>query len=145
MKINEIRDLIKKDTDFIEAECNIDIASLSVPKLCSKYQSLIYDETMALRYFEKEYDIMKCQRTLYYTGKADPEDYQKEPFDLKVLRSDLDLFLNADNKLNDYKDKVRAQQQKLNYLTEFTKSIMGLSFNVGNAIKWKKFLNGEIG
>ena len=55
------------------------------------------------------------------------------------------MFLNADNKLNEYKDKVRAQQQKLNYLTEFTKSIMGLSFNVGNAIKWKKFLNGEIG
>jgi hypothetical protein len=100
---------------------------------------------MALRYFEKEYDVVKCQRTLYYTGKADPEEYQKEPFDLKVLRSDLDLFLNADNKLNEYKDKVRAQQQKLNYLTEFTKSIMGLSFNVGNAIKWKKFLNGEIG
>ena len=145
MKIDEIRELIKKDTDFIEAECNIDIASLSVPKLCSKYQSLIYDETMTLKYFESEYDIVKCQRTLYYTGKADPEEYQKEPFDLKVLRSDVDLFLKADTKLNEFKHKVSAQQQKLNYLTEFTKSIMGLSFNVGNAIKWKKFLNGELG
>tara|TARA_B110000467_G_C18242641_1_gene435547 strand:- start:86 stop:523 length:438 start_codon:yes stop_codon:yes gene_type:complete len=145
MKINDIRDLIKQDTDFLREDCNIDIASLRVPEMCSKYHSLIYDETMTLRYFEKEYDIIKCQRTLYYTGKADPEEYQKNPFDLKVLRTDVDLFLRADERLNEYKDKVVAQQQKLNYLTEFTKSIMAVSFNVGNTIKWKKFLNGELG
>ena len=65
--------------------------------------------------------------------------------DIKILRSDMDIFLNADEKLNVQKAKVKEQQLKLNLIEAFTKTIMSLSFNVGNTIKWKKFLAGEIG
>jgi hypothetical protein len=145
MKIDDIREIINKDTTFIKEDCNIDIASLSVPEMCSKYQNLIYDEHMSLRFFQKEYDIVRTQRWIYYTGKADPEEYQKEPFNLKILKADVEMFLRSDERLNLVKDKVKAQEQKLHLLTEFSKSIMSMSFNIGNTIKWRKFLNGEIG
>ena len=145
MKIDEIKIMIDKDARFLREESNIDIASLSVPELCAKYHQLIYDETMSLNYFRTEYKIIKKNRWLYYTGKADPEVYEKHPFNLNILKADIDKFLDADDELNVISLKVKAQEEKINLLTGQVKSIMNLSFNVNNVIKWKKFLSGEIG
>lgn len=139
MKIEEIKEMIEKDASFLKKESNIDIASLSVPELCAKYHQLIYDETMILKYLKTEYNTIKRDRWMYYTGKSD------KPFDLVILKTDIDKFLDADEQLNNSLLKLQAQEEKVNLLTEQVKSIMNLSFNVGNAIKWKKFLSGEIG
>jgi hypothetical protein len=145
MNINDIKEMIQEDSTFIKDEVNIDISSLSVPELSGKYHQLISEETMTLRLLRKEYDIIYRDRWVFYSGKADPEVYKNEPFDLKILKADIDKFLNADELLNKQKDKVTLQEVKINLLTEFTKSIMSISFNIGNAIKWKKFLSGELG
>ena len=144
MNINDIEKMIKEDGTFLKDEINIDIASLSVPELSGKYHQLISEETMSLRLLKKEYDVLYRDRWIFYSGKADPDTYAKEEFNLKILKQDLDKFLNADEELNKQKDKVTLQEVKINLLTEFTKSIMSLSFNIGNAIKWKKFLSGEL-
>tara|TARA_B110000467_G_scaffold63596_1_gene57985 strand:- start:350 stop:787 length:438 start_codon:yes stop_codon:yes gene_type:complete len=145
MNINDIKEMIQEDSTFIKDEVNIDISSLSVPELSGKYHQLISEETMTLRLLRKEYDVLYRDRWVFYSGKADPEVYENEPFDLKILKADIDKFLNADELLNKQKDKVTLQEVKINLLTEFTKSIMSISFNIGNAIKWKKFLSGELG
>lgn len=145
MKINEIKKMIEEDTAFLKEESHIDTSSLSIPELHSKYLQLIYDEKLALEYFKTEYKILKRDRWLYYTGKADPEVYAKTPFNLNILKVDVDKFLDADTDLNASQLKVKAQEEKLNLLTDIVKTIVGHSFNVGNAIKWKRFLNGEIG
>ena len=139
MNIKEIKEMIDKDASFLKEESNIDIASLSVPELCGKYHQLVYDETMILKYLKTEYKTIKRDRWMYYTGKS------KEPFELVVLKTDIDKFLDADEQLNASLLKVQAQEEKVNLLIEQVKSIMNLSYNVTNVIKWKKFLSGESG
>ena len=139
MNIKEIKEMIDKDASFLKEESNIDIASLSVPELCGKYHQLIYDETMILKYLKTEYKTIKRDRWMYYTGKS------KDPFELVVLKTDIDKFLDADEQLNASLLKVQAQEEKVNLLIEQVKSIMNLSYNVTNVIKWKKFLSGESG
>ena len=145
MKIEEIKQMIDKDSAFLKDEVNIDIAGLSVPELCGRYLQLIYDETLTLRYFSREYDVMVRKRTEFYLGKADPEEYKKEPMDLKILRSDVSIYLKSDNQLNECRDKVIMQEEKINLIQGQVKSIMSVSFNIGNTIKWKNYLAGNIG
>jgi hypothetical protein len=145
MNINDIKEMINGDSSHLKDEVNIDISSLSVPELSGKYHQLISEETMNLRLLKKEYDILYRDRWIFYSGKADPDAYVKEEFNLKILKQDIDKFLNADSFLNVVRDKIALQEVKINLLTEFTKSIMSVSFNIGNAIKWKKFLSGELG
>ena len=145
MKIDELKEMIDKDTAFLKEESHMDTSSLSIPELHAKYLSLIYDERLALDYFKVEYKVLKRDKWLYYTGKADPDVYEEKPFNLNILKADVDKFLDADTDLNAVYLKVKAQEEKLNLITEIVKSVMGHSFNVGNAIKWKKFLNGELG
>ena len=145
MKIDELKEMIDKDAAFLKEESHMDTSSLSIPELHAKYLSLIYDERLALDYFKVEYKVLKRDKWLYYTGKADPQVYEEKPFNLNILKADVDKFLDADTDLNAVYLKVKAQEEKLNLITEIVKSVMGHSFNVGNAIKWKKFLNGELG
>ena len=145
MKIDELKEMINRDTAFLKEESHMDTSSLSIPELHAKYLSIIYDEKLALEYFKTEYKILKRDKWIYYTGKADPDVYEQKPFNLNILKADVDKFLDADTDLNALHLKVRAQEEKLNLITEIVKSVMGHSFNVGNAIKWKKFLNGELG
>ena len=145
MKIEELKEMIDKDAAFLKEESHMDTSSLSIPELHAKYLSLIYDERLTLDYFKVEYKVLKRDKWLYYTGKADPDVYEEKPFNLNILKADVDKFLDADTDLNAVYLKVKAQEEKLNLITEIVKSVMGHSFNVGNAIKWKKFLNGELG
>ena len=145
MKIDDIKLMIEKDTAFLKEESHMDTSSLSIPELHAKYLQLIYDEKLALEYFKTEYKVLKRDKWLYYTGKADPQVYKKKPFNLTILKADVDKFLDADTDLNAIHLKVKAQEEKLNLITDIVKTIVGHSFSVGNAIKWKKFLNGELG
>lgn len=145
MNINDIKEMINKDSLFLKDEANIDTASLSIPELSGKYHQLISDETMGLRLLKKDYDTLYKDRWMYYMGKSDNDVYAKEPFPHKILKTDVDKFLNADEKLNKIKDRIVLQEVKINLITDFCKSIVSASFNIGNAIKWKKFLSGELG
>ena len=145
MKIDEIKTMIAEDVAFLKNEEQMDSSSLSIPEMHAKYLSLMYDEKLALEYFKTEFKVLKRNKWLYYTGKSDPDVYLKKPFNLNILKADVDKFLDADTDLNALHLKVRSQEEKLNLMTEIVKSIVGHSFSVGNAIKWKKFLNGELG
>ena len=107
MKIEDIKVMLEKDKSVDHTQ--LDTESLKIPEQAVKYQQMAHDEAVILRYLEREYNIMKLKRWMYYMGKASDEEYEKEPFDHKVLKTDINLFLEADKSLNDLKDRISLQ------------------------------------
>ena len=141
MNLNDLKEMCNKDTTI---GIDLDGYSISIPELANKYHQLAFDERKTLRFLEAQYDIIKLSRWKYYSGKANPDEYDKEPFDLKVLRNDIDMFLSADKLIRDIKDKVEEQEEKIKLIDTTAKNIINASFNINNAIKWKKFLSGDL-
>ena len=55
---------------------------------------------------------------MYYTGKLSLEELDElnwEPFELKILKTDLDKFLDADDELQELHLKVKYQQSVVSY------------------------------
>jgi len=140
MKIENIKDMIEQDKSIDYTQ--LDTASLKIPEQAVKYQQLSHDEAVILRYLEREYNIMKLNRWMYYMGKADDEVYEKEPFDHKVLKSDVNLFLEADSKLCNLQDRIVLQTEKLKLVVEAGKIMQNKSFNIKNALDHQKFMGG---
>ena len=44
--------------------------------------------------------MLRREKWEYYTGKARPEVYVEKPFDFKVLKSDIDKYLDSDEELS---------------------------------------------
>ena len=140
MKIENIKDMLEKDRSIDHTQ--LDTESLKIPEQAVKYQQMAHDEALRLRFLEKEYNVAKYNRWMYYMGKADPDVYDKEPFDHKVLKSDLNIFLDSDLILNEIQDRIMAQTEKLKLVVEAGKVMQNKSFNIKNALEHQKFMGG---
>ena len=142
MNINELKEMCTKDTKIDITD--LDGYSVSIPELANKYHQLAYLEKNLVRYLKSEYKIIRLSRGKYYSGKANPVAYEEEPFDLKVLKNDMDRFLDGDVQVLTIKNKMEEQEEKVKLIEDTAKVIQNASFNISNTIKWKKFLAGDL-
>lgn len=122
---------------------NLHHESIKIPQLHGKYfeiQTKIYKLKKKAKI---ELDELVLKRFLFYTGKAEPEEYIKENFGTKVLKSDIDIYLNADKYLIHQRAKVEDLEYLLDYLKDILKQIHNRSFYVGNALEFMKFSAGQ--
>ena len=80
----------------------------------------------------------------YYTGKADPSVYIEKPFNLKILRQDVDKYIDSDEEVIRAKQKVDYLNTVVDFLDRSIKQISNRTFTIKNAIDWKKFTSGAI-
>jgi len=80
----------------------------------------------------------------YYTGKSDPSVYKEKPFDLKVLKADVHIYINSDDDLQKIQAKVVYQEAIVNYLEQILRIINNRSFTIKNAIEWRRFTSGAL-
>ena len=140
MKIDDILKLIEADKKIDYSQ--LDTESLKIPEQAIKYHQLAHEESVHLRFLEKEYNVLKHKRWMYYMGKADDEVYEKEPFDHKVLKSDVNIFLDSDKQLNELQDRISTQNEKLKLVVHAGKVMQNKSFNIKNALDHQKFMGG---
>ena len=131
------------DVDLKIDDTELDLESIRTPQLHNKYLKLFTKYSLQLKKAKDDYDGLYKFKWEYYTGKATLSVYKAEPFDLKVLKSDVHIYLNADAELQ----KLGQRQEYLNvvvvYIERVLREINNRNWNIRNTIEWKKFLHGE--
>ena len=131
------------DVDLRIDDTELDLESIRTPQLHNKYLKLFTKYSLQLKKVKDDYDGLYKFKWEYYTGKATLSVYKAEPFDLKVLKSDVHIYLNADAELQ----KLGQRQEYLNvvvvYIERVLREINNRNWNIRNTIEWKKFLHGE--
>lgn len=141
MKLEDIQAEIEQDSKINEV--NLDHESLRIPQLHSKYYKMYMTEVRILKGIESEFKRVKRDRVLYYTGQASDDKYREQPLHKKILKNELDLYLDADEELSDLKNKYELQKLKAEMLEAFIKTLNTRNFLIKNAIDWIKFKNGQ--
>ena len=118
--------------------------SLKTPQLHNKYSKYHTKYKNLLKVAEQDLARIVREKWEYYTGKADPSVYQTKPFNLKVLRQDVDKYIKSDPEVNKLEQKVTYIQTTVNYLERTLKLISNRTFTIKNAVDWKKFTSGVI-
>ena len=140
MDLENIQLEIQKDS--IVDDTRLDTESLKIPLIHSKWYNQLIAEVQSLKKLERQLNKVKKGRTEYYLGKSSDETYQDEPKPNKVLKQDLDLYLRADDYLQDIQSDYEDQQLKIDLIDQFLKQVSQRSFNIKNAIDFMKFKNG---
>tara|TARA_B100000497_G_C7560017_1_gene337912 strand:+ start:58 stop:492 length:435 start_codon:yes stop_codon:yes gene_type:complete len=133
-------------TDLILDETQLDTESLKTPQLHSKYLNFLMDEKLRLTKLQHEYKILRKKKWLYYTGKISQEELEAEewePFELTILKTDLDKFLDSDEDLQVIDIRIKYKETIVDYLNETIKIINNRQWNIRSAIDWLKFTNGQ--
>ena len=142
MTLEELQELIDKDLKINDTE--LDLESLKTPQLHNKYLKHLNNYKLLLSRSQTDYATMKKDKWEYYTGKAPAEVYALKPFDLKILKTDIDKYLESDVDLQKLKQKVDYLETTVDYLDKIVRQISNRGFTIKNAIDWRKFTSGAI-
>ena len=142
MTLEELQEQVDKDLKINDTE--LDLESLKTPQLHNKYLKHYNNFKLLLTRAESDYKILKRVKWEYYTGKASPQVYQQKPFNLKIMKSDIDKYLESDEELIKAKQKIDYLETVVNYLDRTLKIIGGRDWQIRNSIEWRKFTSGDI-
>ena len=143
MKIDEIRKLIEQDTRINSSE--LDVEALKLPQIHNKYLCLLMDEKLLSSKLDSDFKILNKNKWLYSSGKMSQEqldDLNWTPFDLNLLKTDLDRFIDSDEEVILLYNKCLIQKEKVNYIEQVVKLISNKIWNIRAALDWIKFTQG---
>jgi len=143
MNIDQIKAQAELDT-AIDVN-HLDEESTKVPQIHNKYLCILMDEKLILETLESKLKVLKRDKWLYYSGKMSDEELKQkgwQPFDLSVLKQDLDRFIDSDSDVINVSHKVYLQREKVNYIENVVKIISNKMWNIRSAIEWIKFTQG---
>lgn len=139
--INEMwaKDSVIDETDLVRE-------SKRIPELHSKYYNLYFKEVLKVKKYKADYKELERLKHEYYTGSLDEETMLERgwrPFALKVIRQDLDKYMQADKEIINLSLKIDLASARANYLEDIIKTIHSRNFIIKNMIDMIKFQAGE--
>ena len=135
---------------MVEVDLKIDGTELGdestrIPQWHGKYINIYHDESLVLRKLEADYKTLRKQKWEYYNGKLSQEELNAlgwEPFGHRILRQDMDIYMDSDADMVRIVSKIEMQRAKVDYLDSVIKGINNRQWVIRNAIEWRKFMSG---
>ena len=144
MKFEEIQ--YQWTLDCVMDETELSQESIKIPQLHNKY--LIFYSNEKLKFKEIKYlfaGLIKRKRD-YYSGRMTAEELEAadwEPFQYKLLKADVQEYIDADENVIESKKLLALQEEKVNYLESIVKGLTTRGYLIKNAIDWKRFTEGH--
>ena len=139
--LDSIQEMWEKDAK-IDRD-NLHEESLNIPSLHAKYFELYNTLFLLRKKAEQQRKNIRHERYEYFSGKADPEVYQKDPFAKKIRDKDtMTKYLDADEKLSNSSLKIDYYDTMLIYLESILKVIQNRTYQIKNAIEFMRFNSG---
>tara|TARA_S200002703_G_scaffold50458_3_gene43843 strand:+ start:9021 stop:9458 length:438 start_codon:yes stop_codon:yes gene_type:complete len=139
MNLENLKAEVKKDLTIDKTDLASE--SIRIPQIHNKYLNFLMNDRLSLSKFDSDLVKLRHKKWLYYTGKMSQEELDElgwDPFDLTVLKTDIDKFVNADDDVILLQHKVILLREKVNYLEGVMKAINNLNWNIRSAIDWMR-------
>lgn len=126
-------------------QVNISKSTADIPKLHNKYFRWYVEEGLKLKKLKAEYKILCKLKTEWYRGELDEEELKQhgwKPQPLKLLRTDVPQYLEADPDVIKLSLKIGLQEEIVAYLESIIKHISNRNFLLKTIVDWEKFRTG---
>ena len=120
----------------------LDTESLKNQEIKAKYLDHKSRFELLLYRTKGDYKRLYREKWEYYGGKADAKIYATKPFDLKVLKTDLSVYITSDEEVINAENKIGYLETVIDYIKGVIKSVDNRGFDIKHAIDWKKFEAG---
>ena len=143
MDIEDIEKSWNRDSKIDDTQ--LDLEALKIPVLHSRYLNIYNEEAREFHRMSELHKVLVNDKAEYYLGNMGQEDLDQRgwsPFNLKVLKQDLQRYIESDKDIIKEVIKIADQRNKLETLKSILTVINNRSFHIQNAINWRKFTNG---
>ena len=142
MTLDELKVQVANDLKVNDER--LDTESLKNQELYAKYLEIKSNFELLMYKAKGDYKILYRKKWEYYGGKADAKVYITRPFDLKVLKTDLHIYIESDTDILTAEHKIAYLETVIKYIDGVLKSIQSRGWDIKNAISWKQFEAGMV-
>lgn len=143
MNIEEILDLWKVDSKIDNSELGDE--ALLTAKLHHKYFQILSTERLRCKKYESDMKKLKLEKYEFFTQGPNEETQAKGwklPAKGLILKSDIPMYMDADNDIIELSLRIGMQQEKIELLESIINMIVYRGNNLRVALDWQKFING---
>lgn len=143
MKLERIFEEWDADSNFDKTELGDE--ALKVAKLHHKYFRILTAERITKRQLEADMKVLRMEKYEFYTQGPSKETLDRGwimPAIGKIIKSDVQNYLDADRDIIDLSLKIGIQNEKIDLLESIIKTILNRGYNIKAAIEWEKFKMG---
>ena len=143
MVLEEIYELWHKDSVIDKTELGDE--SLKIPQLHHKYFKIYSNERLLLKKFESDFKILRLEKYEFYTQGPTKETQERGwtlPASGKILKSEVNTYIEADKDIIKISLKIGVQQEKIELLDSIIRTLNNRGYNIRAAIDWYKFTMG---
>lgn len=134
-----------KDAPYDETEPQKAMAN--IPKLHAKYLRIMTHHNLLVKKISAEYNTRRKIKWEYFSGDLNnPEDLAKyglEPMLKKVLRADLQHYLDSDTELNNILLKKVMHEEIVDFCKSVLKELNNRTFQLKAYMDWERFIGGQ--
>ena len=142
MTLDELKQIVYKELPVNKD--HLDTEALRNQDLYAKFIDYKTNFEFLLAKSKGDYKVLYRDKWEYDGGKADAKVYATKPFDLKVLKNDLHVYIESDKEIIDAENKIVYLETTTKYIDYVLKSISSRGWDIKNAIEWKKFEAGMV-
>jgi hypothetical protein len=124
---------------------NVSSEGRRIPELHSKYYKLYVTEALRLKKARSDLKVLTQLKSTYFKGEMDLIELKKygwEPQNLKLLRSDVPQYVEADPEIIKKTLAVGFLEEMVAYLESIVKQINNRNFVLKTIVDWDRFING---
>ena len=134
-----------KDAPYDETEPQRAMAN--IPKLHAKYLRIMTHHNLTVKKLLAEYNTRRKIKHDYFAGDLNnPEDLEKygfEPMMKKVLRADIQMWLDSDTELNNLLLKKVIHEEIVDFCKNVLKELNNRTWQLKSYMDWEKFVGGQ--
>ena len=123
---------------------NFDDESQKISELHSKYLRILYLYRIKYKTMIQQKKIVEQKLEDYYLGKIDGKDLNRPAHQIVETRASALKRVETDSEMISVVEKIDKIEETILLLKEILESIKQRSFNIRNAIEWRKFTNGNL-
>jgi hypothetical protein len=141
MTLEELKQESYKDLPVKNVE-NIDQESFYNQEIKAKWLDYKSRFELLLARSKGDYQVLYREKWEYYGGKSEAKIYASKPFDLKVLKTDLQIYISSDSDVIELSNKIAYLETTIKFIDGVIKSIDNRGWDIKHAISWKQFEAG---
>lgn len=144
MSTDDIGALWSKDAKIDEA--NLVGESKKIPELHNKYYTMYYKEALRVKKLRYDYKELELAKREWLDGSMAEEDLKErgwKPSQRKILRADIDKYLQADPDIIRLSLKIDYHTANADFLEDIIKTIHSRNFVIKAIIDVLRFQHGD--
>mgnify|MGYP000035071743 FL=1 len=141
MTLEELKQESYKDLPVKNVE-NIDQESFYNQEIKAKWLDYKSRFELLLARSKGDYQVLYREKWEYYGGKSEAKIYASKPFDFKVLKTDLQIYISSDSDVIELSNKIAYLETTIKFIDGVIKSIDNRGWDIKHAISWKQFEAG---